>query len=158
MAKNKYTIAYLKENRDEVLEEINKKHTKSSRPVLLTKRQKKVLGVGKDLGKAKVDNVRVAPRKVKIVLDQIRGKDVEEAKAILMYTDKIAAEHLIKLLDSAIANAVNNNGLNPDFLYVAECQVGQGMVFKRFLPRGKGSASPILKRSSNIKITVKERD
>ncbi len=158
MSKNKLTVAYINENRDEVLAKYSSKHTKSTRPQVLTKKQRKALGVGKDLGKAKVDNVRVAPRKVKIVLDQIRGKSVEDARAILLYTDKVATEYILKLLDSATANAVNNNGLNPDFLYVSECSVGHGIVYKRFIPRGKGSASPIMKRTSNIKIVVRERD
>lgn len=158
MSKHTMTKAYMQENRDEIVSRYATPHTKSNRPAVLTKKQRKVLGVGKDRGKASVDNIRVAPRKVKIVLDQIRGKGVEEAKAILLYTNKAAAPYLLKLLESAIANAVNNNGLNPDSLVVSECHVGPGMVMKRWLPRGKGSASGILKRSSNITIVVKEEE
>lgn len=154
----KYTKAYLEDNREEVLELYAQKHTKSNRPAILTKKQRKILGIGKDRGIAKVSNVRVAPRKVQIVLDQIRDKDVREARAILQYTDKIATEDLIKLLDSAVANAVNNNGMSEDSLYVAMCNVGQGVTLKRYRPRGKGSASPINKRTSNITIVVKARD
>ena len=126
----KYTKAYLEDNREEVLELYAQKHTKSNRPAILTKKQRKILGIGKDRGIAKVSNVRVAPRKVQIVLDQIRDKDVREARAILQYTDKIATEDLIKLLDSAVANAVNNNGMAEDSLYVAMCNVGQGVTLK----------------------------
>ncbi|NLF21310.1 MAG: 50S ribosomal protein L22 [Clostridiaceae bacterium] len=157
MKKEAMTKAYMQENREAILARYNAPHTKSNRPAILTKKQRKVLGVGKDLGKASVDNVRVAPRKVEIVLDTIRGKEVNEAKAILLYTKKIAAPYISKLLESAIANAVNNNGMNPDNLFVAECYTGQGMVFKRFMPAGKGSARPILKRTSNITVVVKER-
>jgi large subunit ribosomal protein L22 len=159
LAKNKFSISYLQENRAEVLAMYQEEdRTKSNRLPILTKKQKKALGIGKDRGVAKVDNIRVAPRKVQIVLDQIRGKDVNEALAILRYTDKAASEPLLKLLESATANAVNNNGLNPDDLYVAECQLGKGIVYKRYRPRGKGSATPILKRTSNIKLVVKERE
>ena len=154
----KYTKAYLEDNREELLDIYNSKHTKSSRPAILTKKQRKTLGIGKDQGVASVKNIRIAPRKVQIVLDQIRNKDVREAKAILQYTDKIATEPLIKLLDSAVANAVNNNGMSEDNLYVSYANVGQGVTLKRFRPRGKGSASPIMKRTSNINIVVKARD
>ncbi len=151
------TKAYMQENREEILARYNAPHRKSNRPALLTKKQRKVLGIGKDQGKASVDNVRVAPRKVAVVLDQIRGKDVQEARAILLYTNKIAAPYILKILDSAIANAENNNGMNPDNLMVSECYAGQGFVIKRYKPGGKGSAKPILKRSSNITVVVKER-
>ncbi len=148
---------YMQENREEILAQYNTSHTKSNRPPVLNKKERKVLGIGKDIGKARVNNIRIAPSKVKIVLDQIRGKDVDEALAILLYTPKAAAPILTKLIESAAANAVNNNGLNPDNLYLAECHVGQGMVMKRYRPRGKGAASSILKRTSNITVVVKER-
>lgn len=157
MSNKKFTKNYLEENREEVLELYNAKRSKSNRPAVLTKKQRKVLGIGKDQGVAHVKNIRVAPRKVQIVLDQIRGKNVQEALAILMYTPKAASPYIHKLIESAVANAVNNNGMNPENLYVSECYVGQGIVFKRFMPRGKGSATPILKRSSNINVVVKER-
>lgn len=154
----KYTRLYLEENRDEVLDLYNSEHTKSSKPATLTKKQRKALGIGKDRGVARANNVRIAPNKVRVVLDQIRGKDVEEAKGILMYTNKIAAEKLQKLLKSAVANAVNNNGMAVEDLYVAECSANQGVTLKRYRPRGRGSASPINKRTSNIEIVVKARD
>lgn len=154
----KYTRAYLKENREEVLALYSQPRRKAKLPSRLTKKQRKTLGVGKDQGVAKIKNVRVAPRKVEIVLDQVRGKDIREARAILVYTDKIATEHIIKLLDSAVANAVNNNGMSEDSLYVAYANASEGVTLKRFRPRGKGSASPINKRTSNIEIVVKARD
>ncbi len=157
MKQESMTKAYMQENREEILARYSAPRTKSNRPAILTKKQRKVLGVGKDQGKASVANIRVAPRKVAVVMDQIRGKDVQEAKAILQYTTKIAAPYILKVLNSAIANAVNNNGMNEDNLMVSEVYCGQGVVFKRFIPAGKGSARPILKRSSNITVVVKER-
>lgn len=154
----KYTRAYLQENREEVLALYSQPRRKAKLPSRLTKKQRKTLGVGKDQGVAKIKNVRVAPRKVEIVLDQVRGKDIREARAILVYTDKVATEHIIKLLDSAVANAVNNNGMSEDSLYVAYANASEGVTLKRFRPRGKGSASPINKRTSNIEIVVKARD
>lgn len=154
----KYTRAYLKENREEVLALYSQPRRKAKLPSRLTKKQRKTLGVGKDQGVAKIKNVRVAPRKVEIVLDQVRGKGIREARAILVYTDKVATEHIIKLLDSAVANAVNNNGMSEDSLYVAYANASEGVTLKRFRPRGKGSASPINKRTSNIEIVVKARD
>ena len=82
---------------------------------------------------------------------------VDEAIAILRYTPKAASEVLIKLLESATANAVNNYNLNRDDLYFVDCQVGPGVTMKRYMPKGKGSASQILKRSSNITVTVQEK-
>lgn len=154
----KYTRAYLQENREEVLALYSQPRRKAKLPSRLTKKQRKTLGVGKDQGVAKIKNVRVAPRKVEIVLDQVRGKGIREARAILVYTDKVATEHIIKLLDSAVANAVNNNGMSEDSLYVAYANASEGVTLKRFRPRGKGSASPINKRTSNIEIVVKARD
>ena len=95
--------------------------------------------------------VRISPRKVKVVLDLIRGKDVKVARGILKNTPKAACEHLIKLLD-------NNFGMDTDRLYVSECFVSPGMTLKRMMPRGKGSADRILKRTSHITIAVKEKE
>ena len=101
---------------------------------------------------------RISPRKVKIVLDLIRGKDAGVAMAILKNTPKGASEYLIKLLASAIANAENNNHMDVSKLYVSECFVCPGPTLKRIMPRAKGSADRILKRTSHVTITVKERD
>ena len=101
---------------------------------------------------------RISPRKVGIVLDLIRGKDVAEAKAILKNTPKGASEYLVKLLKSAMANAENNFQMDPEKLYVSECFVCPGPTLKRIMPRAKGSADRILKRTSHMTIVLKERD
>ena len=98
--------------------------------------------------------VRVAPRKAKIVVDLIRGKKVDEAQAILMYTPKSAAPVALKVLNSAIANAENNLELNRDSLYVAETYANQGPTLKRYWPRSHGRADQILKRTSHITIVL----
>ena len=108
--------------------------------------------------KAILKYARISPRKVKIVLDLIRGKDVGTAMAILKNTKKSASEYLVKLLGSAIANAVNNNEMDETKLYVAECFVYPGPTLKRIMPRAKGSADRILKRTSHITIVVKEKN
>lgn len=98
--------------------------------------------------------IRISSRKVKVVIDLIRGKSVDEAKAILMFTPKSASEPVLKLLNSAIANAENNMGLSADTLYVAEVFANQGPTLKRFRPRARGSAARIRKRTSNITIIL----
>ena len=109
------------------------------------------------VGKAILRHARISPRKVSIVLDLIRGKDVEVAMGILKNTHKSASEYLIKLLNSAIANAENNFSLDGDKLYVSECYVCPGPTLKRMMPRAKGSANRILKRTSHVTLVVKER-
>ena len=101
--------------------------------------------------KAILKYARISPRKVSIVLDLIRGKSVDEAKGILKNTRKAASEYLIKLLDSAVANAEDN-------LYVSECYVCPGPTLKRMMPRARGSADRILKRTSHMTIVVAEKD
>ena len=101
---------------------------------------------------------RISPRKVCIVLDLIRGKNVDEAMGILKNTRKAASEYLIKLLNSAVANAENNFGMDKSKLYVSECFVCPGPTLKRIMPRARGSADRILKRTSHVTIAVKERD
>lgn len=98
--------------------------------------------------------VRISARKVKVVIDLIRGKSVAEAKAILMYTPKAASAVVEKLLDSAVANAENNLELNRDTLYVAEVFANQGPTLKRFRPRAQGRATRIRKRTSHITIVL----
>ena len=101
---------------------------------------------------------RISPRKVKIVLDLIRNQDADKAMAILKFTPKSACEYLEKLLASAMANAENNHNMDVSKLYVAECFVCPGPTLKRIMPRAKGSADRILKRTSHVTIVVKERD
>jgi large subunit ribosomal protein L22 len=107
---------------------------------------------------AKVKMVRIAPRKVRLVVDLIRGKDIKEAKAILNNTNKKSTFVVSKLLDSAIANAVNNHELNEDNLYIKMVQVNEGPRLKRFIPRAKGSASSLVKRTSHITLVLSERN
>ena len=101
--------------------------------------------------------VRMSPIKVGAVLDLIRGKNVNEAFAILEYTPREAAVAIKKVLKSAVANAENNNALDSDRLYVSEAFVGQGPTLKRFRPHAQGRAFRILKKTSHITISVKER-
>ena len=108
--------------------------------------------------KATLKYARISPRKVKIVLDLIRGKDAGAAMAILKNTHKSASEYLVKLLGSAIANAENNFDMDGSKLYVSECFVCEGPTLKRIMPRAKGSADRILKRTSHVTLVVKERD
>jgi len=107
--------------------------------------------------KAHLKYVRISPRKVKIVLDLIRGKEVGKAIGILKTTPKIAAEHLYKLLNSAIANAENNHKMDPAKLFVSECFVCPGPIMKRAMPRAQGRTYRINKRSSHITIAVREK-
>lgn len=101
---------------------------------------------------------RISSRKVKIVADLIRGKNVDEALAIVKFTPKAASEIVEKLLKSAIANAENNHGMKSNNLYVAEIYANQGPTLKRIRPAAKGSAVRIRKRTSHITIVLKERD
>lgn len=106
---------------------------------------------------ATAKHVRISSRKVKIVIDLIRGKSVEEAEAILTYTPKAAAEPTLKVLRSAIANAENNLDMDKETLYVAEIYANQGPTLKRYRPRARGSASRILKRTSHITVILDEK-
>ncbi len=108
--------------------------------------------------RAHLKYARISPRKVKIVLDLIRGKDVDMAMAILKNKPRAASELLVKLLKSAVANAETNNGMDASKLYVAECFANEGPTLKRIMPRAKGSADRIFKRTSHVTIVVKERD
>ena len=108
--------------------------------------------------KAYLNYVRISPRKVSVVLDLIRGKDVKLAKAILEQTPKAACEPLLKLLKSATANAENNHDMDKNHLYVAECFVTPGMTMKRIMPRAQGRAFRINKRTSHVTIVVKEKE
>ena len=101
---------------------------------------------------------RISARKVKIVADLIRGKDIDEALAIVKFTPKASSEIVEKLLKSAIANAENNHEMKRESLYVAEIYANQGPTLKRIRPAAKGSASRIRKRTSHITIVLKERN
>ena len=107
--------------------------------------------------KATAKTVRISPRKVRLVLDLIRGKDIEQALAILKFTPNHAAIAINKVLKSAIANATNNFELSEETLFVKACYANEGVTLKRFMPRAKGSATEILKRTSHITVVVDER-
>ena len=100
---------------------------------------------------------RTSSRKVKIVADLIRGKDVDEALAILKFTPRGAAEIIAKVVKSAKANAENNHEMDADKLYVASIVANQGPTMKRFMPRAMGRATMIRKRTSHIEVVLKER-
>ena len=109
------------------------------------------------VAKAHAKYLRISPRKVKIVLDLIRGKDVATATAILMQTPKAASEPVLKLLKSAAANAENNHQMDPEKLYVSQVFACPGPIIKRMMPRAQGRAYRINKRTSHITIAVAER-
>ena len=98
--------------------------------------------------------IRISPDKVRIVLDTIRGESYINALAILKNTSKAACEPLIKVLNSAAANAENNRGMSKSDLYVAECYANAGPILKRVMPRAKGSAARINKRTSHITVIL----
>ena len=106
---------------------------------------------------AKLSYARVSVQKACYVLDAIRGKDVKSALGILEYNPRYASGVIKKLLESAIANAENNNGMNVDNLYVAECYANKGPTMKRVRPRAQGRAYRIEKRMSNITVVLDER-
>ena len=108
--------------------------------------------------RAIVRNVRMTPRKIKLICDLIRGKDVGTAMAILMQTPKAASEPLIKLLKSAVANAENNFSMDTSKLYVSEVYATSGPILKRMIPASKGRGYRINKRTSHVTLAVAERD
>jgi LSU ribosomal protein L22P len=100
---------------------------------------------------------RISPQKARLVADQVRGKDVAQALELLTFSDKKAADLLKKVLESAIANAEHNEGADIDDLSVAKVFVDEGPIMKRIMPRAKGRADRILKRSSHITVVVADR-
>ena len=106
---------------------------------------------------AKLSYARVSVQKACFVLDAIRGKDATAALAILSYNPRYASSVIKKLLEAAIANAENNNGMNTENLYVAECYANKGPTMKRVRPRAQGRAYRIEKRTSHITIVLDEK-
>ena len=106
---------------------------------------------------AKLSYARISVQKACYVLDAIRGKDVQTALGILTYNPRYASSVIKKLLESAIANAENNNGMSADNLYVAACYANKGPTMKRIQPRAQGRAYRIEKRTSHITIVLDER-
>jgi large subunit ribosomal protein L22 len=147
----------LLKEKDQILEAYYTDSSKSKKTELLTKKEKKSLGIGKDEGKAIYRHAKISARKVKIVLDLIKDKNIDEAYGILKYTPKAASEILTKLLKSAESNAINKK-LKEDRLYVALGYADQGPTMKRIMPRAQGRANRIRKRTSHITLVVKERE
>ena len=108
--------------------------------------------------KAHIKYARISPRKVQIVCDLIRGKDVRTAQGILMATPKAASELMLKLLKSAVSNAENNHNMDPEKLYVDQVFVCPGPIMKRIRPMSHGRAFRILKRTSHITLVLKEKE
>ncbi len=108
--------------------------------------------------KAQAKTVRISSRKVQLVIDLIRGKNVGEAFAVLAHTPKAASPMVTKLLKSAVANAEHNYDMDVENLYIKEIFVGEGPTMKRIRPRAQGSATQILKRTSHTTIVVAEKE
>ena len=102
-------------------------------------------------------DVRVTPRKARLVIDLIRGLGVNEALGILANVNKAASPIVAKVVKSAASNAINNFGMDEESLYIAEIYANDGLRMKRYLPRAKGSASGLVKRTSHITVVVKQR-
>lgn len=101
--------------------------------------------------------VRISPRKVRLVMDQVRGKKVEEALKTLSFAPQKGSEILLKLLNSAVANAQQGHDADVDKLYIKSIYADEGPVLKRFRPRAQGRASRILKRTSHLTIVLNEK-
>jgi large subunit ribosomal protein L22 len=102
--------------------------------------------------------VRIAPRKARLVADQVRGLQIDKARALLQFSPRSAAQDIQKLIDSAAANAENNHDLIADEMRVAEITVDEGPTLKRFRPRALGRATPIHKRTSHISVALSPED
>lgn len=148
----------LLKDKEQLLETYSSVHRRNKKPVILSKRERKALGIGKDEGRAILKYARISSRKVKIVIDLIKNKNLEEAYGILRFTPKAASSILMKLVKSAEANAVTNNGLDKEDLYVAEAYATQGPTLKRIMPRAQGRANRINKRTSHITVVLKEKE
>ncbi len=107
---------------------------------------------------AQLNNVRISPRKVRLVADRVRGVDVKKAIGMLTYDLRKTADPLQKLLKSAVANAQNNHKLNSDELVVKDITVKEGPTLKRWMPRAYGRASQILKRTSRISVVLEQKE
>ena len=138
-----------------------KKATTSKKTTAKKAEKKEVVEVKKPVvteAHAKAISVKCTPRKARLVIDLVRGKDCEEALEILFNVNHKACAAVSKLIKSAMANATNNFNMNADKLYVASIQTSDSVKMKRYLPRAKGSASGLVKRFCNIYVTVKERN
>ena len=163
VAETKTAKAATKKAETKVAENKETAKTETKTAEKKTENAKKAVKVQKEseteelVAKATVKYARISSRKIAIVANLIRGKNVDEALAILKFTPKAGVEVLEKLLKSAIANAENNNQMNHSKLYIAEIYSNQGPTLKRIRPAAKGSAVRIRKRTSNTTIVLKER-
>ena len=148
----------LEERREELIAAHKAETRRNQKAPVLSKKERKYLGISGDEGRATVRHLRMNSKKVNLLTSLIRGKSLQDALAIVEYSSNAAAEPIKKLLNSATANAVNNNGLNPERLYVAEINATEGPTLKRIRPRAKGAASWILKRSSHINVVLRESE
>ena len=124
------------------------------------KEEKKVEAPKKPMpteARATATNVRLTPRKARLVIDQVRGKDVKVALGLLRNINRAACDPVTKVIKSAAANAINNFGMDEDKLYVKEIYANDGLKMRRYLPRAKGSASGLVKRCCHITVVVKMR-
>lgn len=158
VSKKEVEIDVVNENNVDLLDNTKKIFRKSNRQPILTKKEKKELGIGRDCGRAEYKYARISSRKVKIVIDLIKNKKLDDAYAILQFTPKAASQILYKLLKSAEANAVNNNNLERDYLYVADAFANQGPTLRRIMPRAQGRAYRIKKRTSHITLILQEQN
>ena len=150
-----------KETKTTAKKAATKKATTSKKTTAKKAEKKEVVEVKKPVVKeahAKAISVKCTPRKARLVIDLVRGKDCEEALEILFNVNHKACAAVSKLIKSAMANATNNFNMNADKLYVASIQASDSVKMKRYLPRAKGSASGLVKRFCNIYVTVKERN
>ena len=106
--------------------------------------------------RAQARYVRMSPRKVREVVDLIRGKSVADARTTLVFANRGASGIVAKVLNSAVANAENNNKLKPESLRIKEAVAGTATSLKRFTPKARGSAGPIIKRRCHVKITLSD--
>jgi large subunit ribosomal protein L22 len=104
--------------------------------------------------KAVLKNYRQSPRKVRLIADLVRGKKVKDALSALQFVEKRAAEPFAKVIRSAAANAKDHGNANPEELKITKVAVDKGVVYKRFMPRARGSASPINRRNSHITVEL----
>ena len=136
------------------VEEAPKKATKAKKDAKKAEAPKKPMP---SEARAVATNVRVTPRKARLVIDQVRGKDVKVALGLLRNINRAASEPVTKVIKSAAANAINNFGMDEDKLYIKEIYANDGLKMKRYLPRAKGSASGLVKRTCHITVVVKMR-
>ena len=156
-------MAEAKKKAAKVAEEVKEEAPKAETPKKASKaskEEKKVEAPKKPTpteARAIATNVRVTPRKARLVIDQVRGKDVKVALGLLRNINRAASEPVTKVIKSAAANAINNFGFDEDRLYIAEIYANDGLRMKRYLPRAKGSASGLVKRNCHITCVVRMR-